>query len=310
MPTHYQLLNVASDADTAAIRAAYKALIKRHHPDARGGDPGMASQLNEAYRVLGNARRRADYDRQIVQRARVHRPPYQPGSASQGGDYFHFGKAPSGAEERRSFVARGIEPGRDGFLGQHKRNRPAMALAIGCAMLPFALIAWMSGRTGPVPVSEPSVSVPAMPRAGPARAPEEAVSARAQLVGGERPRTGVISAAEGVPRVAPLRVTGSPGADYYLKMVDEAGREVLTLFVRGGHTLDARAPAGRYRLRYASGNQWLGTNVLFGTQTRFAAANNVFDFGGDGRPLTAYDITLLSQGERSAEGRPIRREDF
>jgi hypothetical protein len=110
--------------------------------------------------------------------------------------------------------------------------------------------------------------------------------------------------------VAPLRITGSLGADYYLKMIDEQGREMLTVFIRGGETLDTMAPAGRYRLRYAAGNQWLGTNVLFGTQTRFAAANAVFDFGSAGGPLTAYNITLLNQSEPSPESRTIRREEF
>jgi hypothetical protein len=63
-------------------------------------------------------------------------------------------------------------------------------------------------------------------------------------------------------------------------------------------------------MRYATGNQWLGSAGLFGPDTRFAAANSLSDFGGDGRPVTAYDITLGRQAEGNTEGRAIGREDF
>lgn len=129
--------------------------------------------------------------------------------------------------------------------------------------------------------------------------------------GGGQPRTGVIFVGEGMARVAPLRVTGTEGADYYLKLVDEGtGQEVMSLYVRGGDTLQTRAPTGRYRLRYASGSQWLGTAALFGPDTRFAAANQVFNFGPDGEPVTAYDLTLGGQVSGTSAGSPIRREDF
>ena len=39
----------------AAIKARYKELVKRHHPDAHGGDKGSEEKLkliNEAYAVL------------------------------------------------------------------------------------------------------------------------------------------------------------------------------------------------------------------------------------------------------------------
>src|SRR5476651_313636 len=58
---YYRLLNVQSDAAPSVIKAAYRALMAEHHPDA-GGDAEVAALLNEAYAVLSNPARRATYD--------------------------------------------------------------------------------------------------------------------------------------------------------------------------------------------------------------------------------------------------------
>ncbi|WP_118857012.1 J domain-containing protein [Sphingomonas mesophila] len=64
MIDHYRTLGVAATADEAIIRAVYVALMKRVHPD-RNSSPEMlreAQAINEAYAVLSDPKRRADYD--------------------------------------------------------------------------------------------------------------------------------------------------------------------------------------------------------------------------------------------------------
>jgi len=61
LPDYYGTLGVPPTADREAIRQAYRRLALRHHPD-RGGTHEMMLRLNEAFEVLGNAGRRADYD--------------------------------------------------------------------------------------------------------------------------------------------------------------------------------------------------------------------------------------------------------
>jgi molecular chaperone DnaJ len=58
----YQVLGVASSATAAELKAAYRALVKQHHPDA-GGDEHRILELNAAWEVLGDAQRRAEHDR-------------------------------------------------------------------------------------------------------------------------------------------------------------------------------------------------------------------------------------------------------
>jgi curved DNA-binding protein CbpA len=57
----YAALGVAPTADMDAIRTAYRALARRHHPDAGGSTPKMAA-LNNAYGVLSDKAARRQYD--------------------------------------------------------------------------------------------------------------------------------------------------------------------------------------------------------------------------------------------------------
>jgi curved DNA-binding protein len=61
---YYKILGVAADAETADIKVAYRKLARKYHPDL---NPGEAAEDNfkevaEAWEVLKNAERRAEYD--------------------------------------------------------------------------------------------------------------------------------------------------------------------------------------------------------------------------------------------------------
>lgn len=57
----YTVLGVSVQASAAEIKAAYRQLVKRHHPDA-GGDAATIVALNAAWEVLGDRERRRLYD--------------------------------------------------------------------------------------------------------------------------------------------------------------------------------------------------------------------------------------------------------
>lgn len=66
MPTrdYYVLLGIASDAEQDAVKAAYRRLAARYHPD-RNPNPDAAARFREvqaAYDVLGKPEARASYD--------------------------------------------------------------------------------------------------------------------------------------------------------------------------------------------------------------------------------------------------------
>src|SRR5262244_2436856 len=61
----YALLEVSPEADTAAIRNAFRRLARRYHPDiAVTGSVSLMQRLNAAYQVLSDPERRRIYDAQ------------------------------------------------------------------------------------------------------------------------------------------------------------------------------------------------------------------------------------------------------
>jgi len=61
---YYEILGVAPDADNKAIKTAYRKLARKYHPDMNSdkGAEDKFKEVAEAYEVLKNTERRAEYD--------------------------------------------------------------------------------------------------------------------------------------------------------------------------------------------------------------------------------------------------------
>jgi len=102
---YYDILGVDRTASQEEIRKAYRRLARQHHPDVNPGDPDAEErfkQISEAYAVLSDGQKRAQYDRW----GRVGRgEPDLGGFADFGfGDLFETffgGRGPRTATERR-----------------------------------------------------------------------------------------------------------------------------------------------------------------------------------------------------------------
>ena len=79
---YYKLLGISEQADDSEIKSAYRKLALKYHPDRNSGDKFAEEkfkQVTEAYRVLSDEKKRAEYD--------LGRSPSQQESAASSASY-------------------------------------------------------------------------------------------------------------------------------------------------------------------------------------------------------------------------------
>lgn len=59
---HYQILGVDKKASSEEIKKAYRKLAHQYHPDKETGDDVRFKEISEAYSVLGDQKKRSEYD--------------------------------------------------------------------------------------------------------------------------------------------------------------------------------------------------------------------------------------------------------
>lgn len=84
---YYKILGVLKGASEEEIKKAYRKLAHKYHPDKPGGDEKKFKEINEAYQVLSNPQKRAQYDKF----GRVFEGQQTGGGGFQGGPFGGFG---------------------------------------------------------------------------------------------------------------------------------------------------------------------------------------------------------------------------
>lgn len=114
MPDPYEVLQVDPRAEPEVVRAAYRVLARKYHPD-HGGDARRMIEINDAWDVLGDPSRRAAYDASRAKQAAAaaaaaaemaRRPAYA--SSSSSASYSSSTSTPPAQSEFRA----GPPPGR------------------------------------------------------------------------------------------------------------------------------------------------------------------------------------------------------
>ena len=62
MKDYYEILGVTKGASEDEIKKAFRKLAQKYHPDKKGGDEAKFKEVSEAYAVLSDKKRRAQYD--------------------------------------------------------------------------------------------------------------------------------------------------------------------------------------------------------------------------------------------------------
>jgi hypothetical protein len=138
---HYAILGVSPTSEDVVIRAAYRALMRRYHPDA---DPSSeasqrAQAINAAYAVLGDPDKRARYDGSLAAQGLI--KPDAP---------------------HRSSLARRMMPGPAGLIGLAGLAAAAALIAISppVGVLPEDALPFSEPRAGRSAVDAMAVAPP------------------------------------------------------------------------------------------------------------------------------------------------------
>ncbi len=114
MRNPYDVLGVAKTATSKEIKSAFRKLAKKHHPDQNPDDPKAKDRFaaaNQAYEILGDEKRRGEFDRGEIDGEGKPRFTGFEGAAAGGDPFAGFrraGQAPGGARyEYRSTGAPG-----------------------------------------------------------------------------------------------------------------------------------------------------------------------------------------------------------
>lgn len=59
---YYNILGIPRTATQEEIKKAYRKLAHQHHPDKKGGDESKFKEVNEAYQVLSDPKKKSSYD--------------------------------------------------------------------------------------------------------------------------------------------------------------------------------------------------------------------------------------------------------
>jgi molecular chaperone DnaJ len=101
---YYDILGVKKGASQEEVKKAFRRLARKHHPDLNPGDKGAEKrfkELNEAYEVLGDEKKRASYDQ-------FGKTPFETGAGFEGFRTHDSGFDFGGAEDVFSNLFRGF----------------------------------------------------------------------------------------------------------------------------------------------------------------------------------------------------------
>lgn len=269
--THYDNLKVARDAPPDVIKAAYRTLSQRYHPDREGGDEEKIKFINRSYDVLRDPQSRAEHDQWIRDQESQHNP------------------APSDLYEFTSdFEAPAHE------LPQSPK-KVSLSAAISIILIVLFAYGWLTRNPAPKPASASGAL---------SAATLQCESAR-KVHGGQ---SWASSAGE---KLAPLSISTSIGQDYLIKLVNRnTGAVDGYIYLRGGAPFKTDVPLGQYEMRYASGPKWCNTTDHFGPQTQYAKVLQPLDFAIEQGQYAGYVIDLTIDSRYGQKAQPISSQQF
>lgn len=298
--THYDNLKVSRTAPPEVIKAAYKSLVQKYHPDKNLDNPQATEiviLLNHAYETLSNPIKRKEHDLWIEQQERIQNPNKSSifdKSANYSSNINHE------CDEKKTRTSK-LK-----FTTFDKLIRVSTALIFYGFILIIILFGvstnFLKNKALYLQDQNPVLNN----RIANNIRNIDSINEKPLLL----PNTGY-SNHYNLIGFSPLQIKVDDGYHYWVKIIDSyTGSEVSSYFIRSGDTLNVDLPVGSYKIKYAYGQNWFGEDKLFGANTIYIQANTVFNFNFDGSTYNGYTIELIKKTDGNLTTSSIPKAQF
>lgn len=130
MTDYYKILGIMPDADEKEVKAAYRKLSKKYHPDTAPDSPQTAEKFHEiqcAYEIISDREKREKYDQQRSSRGTRAEQAFQRGTSGKSQQSQQKAPAPDMSQFERFFgfqAGKGMESYQDKKSGTKKAEGP------------------------------------------------------------------------------------------------------------------------------------------------------------------------------------------
>lgn len=316
--TYYDVLGVPVTATQAEIKRAYIAQIKFFHPDVFTDFPEIAkeksAQLNEAYSVLSSPEKRAEYDKSVFGSSSNNRYGSHNNADSQSNDagchsdntspphHEQSASTESAHEESTSSKSRcensSSPPPNTPHQNSSERDKEKFFYTVKIVLIELLIIAAVLLLIVYVPKGIDMVT-------------SLFVTEESQLLPQVLPGSGKILDSVFYLHDAPLTIKTQGDGYYLVKLKDKySHRDVCSVFVYGGRSVNIDVDLGCYELYYAYGDTWYGKEFLFGPDTKYYKADDELVFESDSNYVYGWTVELYLQEDGNLDISPIDSSEF
>lgn len=129
-----------------------------------------------------------------------------------------------------------------------------------------------------------------------------------------RPRNGYMLYTTGHygERIASLTIDASSlTQDFCIKLRrPDTKAEVASFYIHGNTKKTVKVPLGSFEILYASGTDWYGSSLLFGSETSYCLFEGLFDFYEEDGYINGWTITLEERYNGNLDSNEISADEF
>lgn len=111
---------------------------------------------------------------------------------------------------------------------------------------------------------------------------------------------------------APFKISARAATTHFFVKLEDwrTATPVVTAFVRKGEEIAINVPLGEFRLKYASGTNWMGPEALFGPTTSSSQATLPMIFRFEGNQYRGYVLDLTPRISGNLHTAPVGARSF